>query len=204
MFCLAFNILNVPTSAYAETKDVPSKIQQENKTPVSEENILPPDVLQPDEMIAIEKALEAKSKFYKNVSAFFSLQSLPSHYREFRKMPKPKDADAKNDNDVKKWLNNHQAKYEKFKNHIKAEAIKLKAEDRLDSAINFSRTAFLKLVTDLEKIYSNKNHSLNHSLILVLESLNYTFNMGVPELWVKARFRGFNTNHACSFCGKRE
>ena len=90
------------------------KIQQENKKPVSEANSV-----QPDEITAMEKAIEAKSKFYEKINPFFDLQPLHRHYREFRKMPKPKDADAKNDNDVKNWLNQHQVKYEKFKNHIK-------------------------------------------------------------------------------------
>ena len=70
-FCLAVNILNVPMSAYAETKDAPSKIRQENKTPASEANIVQSDDLQPDEITAMEKAIEAKSKFYEKINPFF-------------------------------------------------------------------------------------------------------------------------------------
>ena len=76
-FCLAVNILNVPMSAYAETKDAPSKIRQENKTPASEANIV-----QPDEITAMEKAIEAKSKFYEKINPFFDLQPLHRHLRD--------------------------------------------------------------------------------------------------------------------------
>ncbi len=170
-FCLAVNILNVPTSAYAETKDAPSKIQQENKKPVSEANSV-----QPDEITAMEKAIEAKLKFYKKVNAFFDLQSVPRYLSDEKKQLKKYDVNT--DKGSKDYVNHMHAEYEKkVKNPILAKAIKLKAEDRLDSAINISRTAFLELVTDLKKIYSNKNHSL----ILALESLHDAWMMNVPE-----------------------
>ena len=175
-FCLAVNILNVPLSAYAETKDAPSKIRQENKTPASEANTVQSDDIQPDEITAIGKALEAKSKFYKDVSPFFDLQPLPRYLRDGKKQMQKYDVNT--DKGIKEYVNHRHAEYEKkVKNPVQAKAIKLKAEDRLDSAVNVSRTAFLKLVKDLEKIYSNKNHSL----ILAVESLPGVFNMGVPE-----------------------
>ena len=77
--------MNVPVSAYAATNDVPSEIRQENKKPASEANIVQSDDIQPDEMVAIEKALEAKSKFYKDVSTFFDLQPLPRYLRDGKK-----------------------------------------------------------------------------------------------------------------------
>ena len=145
-FCLAINILNVPTSAYAETKDATSVIQQENKKPVSEANVQSDDI-QPDEMVAIEKALEAKAKFYKDVSPFFDLQPLPRYLRDGKKQMQKYDVNT--DKGIKDYVNHRHAEYEKkVKNPVQAKAIKLKAEDRLDSAVNFSRTAFLKLVND--------------------------------------------------------
>ncbi len=172
VFCLAVNMLNVPTSAYAETKDVPSKIQQENKKPVSEANIV-----QPDEKITIEKAIDAKSKFYEKVNPFFNfIQPLHRHLRDEKKQLKKYDVNT--DKGLEDYLNHRHTEYEKkVKNPIQAKAIKLKAEDRLDSAINISRTAFLELVTELEKIYRNSNLSS----ALVSESLHSVVTMGVPE-----------------------
>ena len=55
------------------------------------------DDIQPDEMVAIEKALEAKAKFYKDVSPFFDLQPLPRYLRDGKKQMQKYDVKLPNE-----------------------------------------------------------------------------------------------------------